>query len=355
MPSDPAAVRLRITAPQMSVIWPGLDRIVLFYIEYRKSRQSFYSYQSRPHSPSAEFNPGRFDSDCMEQIIALWKNLRPKRKSGGRAQLNAIEVRAAIFAVRVNSDWWRLQKHEGRKRQKRTKQMLGIDPENLRAIQTRASRAIRSLERHMKRANSRLLNQTGREPYDALMAAWRAHVRWVRLHLVYFRPLRPIITHSKARYQLILDELQEVAKVAIPEEGYELPADKDLRRMMRLFALSSRRGRRGLFDVPFILNHENDPNGVRLKSQYRRVDSAAPKETTYRTNEPHRSPACGLRPSTYGPHPGSSPRLEEDRPNRARREAARAGEAWMLYPGTRQGTQAIGHKHPQTYDAGGPA
>ena len=217
----------------MSVIWPGLNRIVLFYSEYCRSRQSLHSYRFRPHSPSVEFNPGRFSSDCMEQIIALWKKLRPKRKSGGRAQLNAIEIRAAILAVRVNSDWWRLQKYEGRKHKKRTKQMLSIDPESLRTIQTRASRTIRSLERHMKRANGRLLNQTGRECYDALMAAWLEHVRWIRLHLVYFRPLKPIISHSKARYQLILDELQEVAKVAIPEEGYRPAAGSELEEMER--------------------------------------------------------------------------------------------------------------------------
>jgi hypothetical protein len=92
------------------------------------------------------------------------------------------------------------------------------------------------------------------------MAAWLAHVRWVRLHLVYFRPLKPIICRSKALYQVILDELQDMARVAIPEEGYQLPSDQDLRRVMRLFAVSSRRGRRGLYDLQFILKHKNDMN-----------------------------------------------------------------------------------------------
>ncbi len=142
--------------------------------------------------------------------------------------------------------------------------MLGIDPESLSKIKKRAARTIRSLERHMKRANYRLcarLGQEAQEAYDALRAAWLAHVRWVRLHLVYFKPSKPIINPSKVRYQLILDELEEVARIAIPEEGYELPTDKQLRRAMRLFALSSRRGRRGALDVRFILTDKNDMNG----------------------------------------------------------------------------------------------
>jgi hypothetical protein len=148
----------------MTVIWPGLDRIVLAYSEYRKSGQSLYAYRSSHYNPSAEFNRGRINRDLMDQIVDLWKKLRPKAERGGRVRLNAIELRAAIFAVRVNSDWWRLQKYQGRKHKAKTKQMLRIDPESLRAIHIRASRTIRSLERHMKRANSRLLNQTGVDP-----------------------------------------------------------------------------------------------------------------------------------------------------------------------------------------------
>lgn len=261
MTSDPAAVRLRISAPQMSAIWPGLNRIVLAYSEYRQTGRYGYSFQSRLHPPSAEFDRGRFDRDLMAQILDLWKKLRPKANRGGRVQLNAIEIRAAILAVRVEADWWRLRKYEGRKYKARAKEMLGIDPESLRKIRKRASRTIDSQERHMKRANYRLQTRVGRDAYNALMTAWQAHVRWIRLHLVYFRRLKPIISRSKARYQLILDELEEVARVAIPEEGYELPTDKQLRRAMRLFALSSRRGRRGLFDVRCILTHRNDMNG----------------------------------------------------------------------------------------------
>lgn len=255
MTSDPAAVRVRFSASQMSVIWPGLDRIVVAYSGYCKTGQSLYAYRSWMFNPSAEFNRGRYNNDCMNQIVGLWKLLRPKANRGGRAHLNAIEIRAAILAVRVNSDWWRLRKHELRKHKARTKQMLGVDAESLQKLEKRASLTIRSLERHLKRANYRLLAQVERGSYDALMSAWREHVRWIRLHLVYFRPQRPIIRRSKTQYQLILDQLEEMARVAIAEEGYQLPSDTELRRVMRLFTFSSRRGRRGYFDIICMLRN----------------------------------------------------------------------------------------------------
>jgi hypothetical protein len=43
----------------------------------------------------------------MDQMVALWKRLHPRAKTGGRTQMNAIEARAAILSMRVNLDWWR--------------------------------------------------------------------------------------------------------------------------------------------------------------------------------------------------------------------------------------------------------
>jgi hypothetical protein len=194
----------------------------------------------------------------MDQMVELWKRLRPKAKTGGRTEMTAIEVRAAVLAVRVNWDFWRYEKHRQRKNLARAKQVVGVDPETLRQLQKRAQRTIHSLERHMKRANRQLLSLVGQVAYTALMSVWRGHMRWIRLHLVYFRPRRPILKASKKRYQIILDDLEKMAREAIAQEGYQQPTEGELRHVMRLFARSARRGRQGTFDMPYMLRHRQD-------------------------------------------------------------------------------------------------
>jgi hypothetical protein len=89
------------------------------------------------------------------------------------------------------------------------------------------------------------------------MEMWRAHVRWIRLRLVYFKPWRIGSSKSKSHYQVILKELERIAKIAIAEEGYEQPDAKELRRVMRLFAFSARRGRQGKIDIAYVLKYEH--------------------------------------------------------------------------------------------------
>lgn len=85
------------------------------------------------------------------------------------------------------------------------------------------------------------------------MDAWTAHLRWMRLHITYFKRRPPIIKDRKIQQQKILDWLMHLAELGIRDEGYERPEGKDLRRIMRLFARSARRGREGLFTIPYLM------------------------------------------------------------------------------------------------------
>ena len=58
-------------------------------------------------------------------------------------------------------------------------------------------------------------------------------------------------------FQIILNELIEIAKEMISAEGLLPPNDKELRRVMRLYSCSSRRFREGPYTVPYILEHRS--------------------------------------------------------------------------------------------------
>jgi hypothetical protein len=241
----------------MSYIWPGLDLIANGYSSHFKGKTNKFSYPFRIYPPAPGFNRGAFNADLMSRIVELRRRLAPKGHTGGRLQMDPIEIRAAILAIRVNLDWWRYLKYLRRKESQEMKESLGVDLQSLRKQEVRGQRVIRSLERHLKRSNSRLLKEVGRGAYDALMSTWLAHVRWMRLYLVYFKPHKIGPKGNRKRYQGILNEFDRIARDGLSEEGYEQPNAKELRRIMRLFAISLRRGRQGKLDIPYVLKYEN--------------------------------------------------------------------------------------------------
>lgn len=117
-------------------------------------------------------------------------------------------------------------------------------------------RTIRSLERYLKRSNRLLLALMGNPEYDATLTMWQQHVRWMRLNLVYFKPLPPII-RPKQRQQKVLDLLTEMAIRGLKNEGYAPPEPRELRRVVRLYVRSSNRGREGRNSVPGMLKYPN--------------------------------------------------------------------------------------------------
>jgi hypothetical protein len=94
----------------MSYIWPGLDLIAKGYSLHRAGKNSRFCYPFRLDPPSPGFSRGEYNADLMSHLIELRNRLRPKANAGGRVQMDAIEIRAAVLAIRVNLDWWRYLK-----------------------------------------------------------------------------------------------------------------------------------------------------------------------------------------------------------------------------------------------------
>jgi hypothetical protein len=172
--------------------------------------------------------------------------------------MTTIEIRIAIFAVRVNLDLRRKRKHDARKASVEAKRRMGIDTKSLSALARRSRRTIATLERHLKRSNRAAIAILTNEVYEAVTWAWREHLRWMRLHLAYFKPLPPIITGRKLRQQAIIDSLVDMATQGLRNKGVQSPNEFELRRLMRLFARSSRRGYRGSYTIQFMMKHSTN-------------------------------------------------------------------------------------------------
>ena len=129
-----------------------------------------------------------------------------------------------------------------------------LDAESLDLLKIRSQRVIRSLERHMKRANRCLLKSATRERYSSIMIDWKVHLRWMHLHIAYFKPLPLIIRNRRLRHQQILDSLMVLADRGIQNEGFEPPEWRELRKMMRLYVRSDRRCREG-FTTRFLMEN----------------------------------------------------------------------------------------------------
>jgi hypothetical protein len=226
------AVPVRLTPQQQDLIWRGINRIALAYITHKETGSSVYSYPFRVHPmaihPRRGDDPGTFDIVKMQMILELWSKLQKRRKKRARLVLGMVELSACILSVRVGRDYERIvlkKKHT--------------------SGENRIARAvIHSLERELKRARRAYAAETGEPAYKAMRARWFAHLRWIRMHLAYFRPTKGK-TQIRRVQKMIIDYGCERATRGLLLRKLEPP--QDLRRLVRLAVRYIRRGRIRLF------------------------------------------------------------------------------------------------------------
>jgi hypothetical protein len=249
------SIRLRLTKRQVATIWPGLDALVSSYSDHRDRGSSRYRYPFRLFPPHPSFDRGLFSPETMEQVITAQKHLLPKWKRGGRVQLNAIQIRSCIFAVRVHLGLWRRRSYDLRRSDAATRKRLGFGRETGEELRARCKSVARALERHSKRATRLLKSCLRNDEFDALTQAWKKHLRWMRLYIAYFKPLPPVRRGRKKRLQQIINILVGMADRGLRNEGYESPPAGELRRLMRMYARYSRRERQDPWPIEFLLAH----------------------------------------------------------------------------------------------------
>ena len=251
----------------MSLIWPGLDFLVKANISHGKNKAARYSYPFRIHPLPRSKTRGTYQPALMAQIEIAWNQLKPKSSKGGRVQMNVIQVRASIFAIRVYLARCRRHKHDLRKlKALRKGNENATERARLNAELEAFSRSIQELsigfqrvrpilEKHMKRANRVLLRSHTPEEVGAISTAWRGHLHWMRLHLAYFKPIQPLVGNLRARQRGAIDILVSMAEKGLQNQQHEAPSRAELRHVMRLYARSARRGLQGMWTVPKLVEH----------------------------------------------------------------------------------------------------
>lgn len=250
------AVRLRFSPAQIAVLSPALQKLVKSFRQHQKHGTSPFTYPFRIYPPNKEFDRGTYNHDCMEKMIKLAETLRTNRNKRRWMEIDTVQLRAAAFAIRSHLDFVRLLRRQQRRKSHEVKARLHIDDKSFAQLKARAKHGLRLLERHMKRANRALLKAVGKEPYAALMASWKSHLRWMRLHIAYYKPLGKPVHGLRKRQQRDLDDLMQMAKRGLRNAGYQPPDNKELRRLMRLYARYARLGRQGNWTVHFLLGEK---------------------------------------------------------------------------------------------------
>jgi len=235
-----ATIKLRLTMDQVSVIWPGLDYIVNQYLTWQGVGDSLTCYPLRIQPPPPGFDSGTFSARMMESIRNLWVKIKPIRTGGGELWLGEFELRAAAFAARTSMKVSRRATQQVRK--------SGINADStftLKNQQRRKDRVIKSLEVHMKRSKRRFRAAAGISELTLQSKEWQSHLRWIQLHLTYFKPYRPLNPSLEQVRRQWVDVLVQMAETSILNQNYELPDRAKLRAVIRQFLRYSRRGRSG--------------------------------------------------------------------------------------------------------------
>jgi len=113
----------------------------------------------------------------------------------------------------------------------------------------------------MKQANRSLLKSVSRDGYTAIMSDWKAHLRWMHLHIGYFQTTASGAPRSQnslsedSRYVSADGESQYSKRRLCAAEP------RELRKMMRLYLRSIPRGREN-YSLPFMLNNFGTLNAI---------------------------------------------------------------------------------------------
>ncbi len=173
--------------------------------------------------------------------------------------MNAFELRAAARSARVTVQLARIKAPETSQSETKAKRSLALDREAISNLKLKGQAFLKFLDRYMKRANRRFQSERSRDEFNTLSREWRSHLQWIRFHLAYFKPFRPLGPGQRRVLRWSISRLVRMADVAIADQGFELPDLGKLRRVIRMFVHYSRRGRQGFKHHLYMLKNREKP------------------------------------------------------------------------------------------------
>jgi len=174
-------------------------------------------------------------------------------------RLDSFELRGAAFAARVTLKIRRFEANKIRSSSPQIRNRQGLNPNAVKKLALRLKRCLRFLEREMKRAARQFFKDSTIREFKALSTEWRAHLRWMKYHLAYFKPFRPVGPGIRRMQRKRIDLLVAMAKKAIEAEKRQIPNDKLVRGVIRRFIRDCHRGRVVDHNFLYMLKNQQSP------------------------------------------------------------------------------------------------
>ena len=216
---------LRLSGPDRQFLLAGLAWIVSNYNEWQSSNKMPNARPDR--SWLKPFDTGTYCQEFMAGVVALHGKVVALSRTG-RLRLSASwQFAACSLAVRVAV---RRHKHDHSKL-------------NIPHVDSAHKRLLDRLEAARKCAKRAEIRESGAAAYAETGKEWRAFVQWLRVHFLDCRCSRkrripPLLWRKKIVVQFI-----QWARAELKDRREHIPADAELRSLVRLALRYVRRGR----------------------------------------------------------------------------------------------------------------
>jgi len=218
-------VRLSPTNAEISVL--GLGWIVAVHHAWStKGVMPYARWELR--FDAGRFDRGVYSGELMQMLLALADAVMKIRSSGGRLyDMDPFQLAAMILGVRVAAQ--RVQH--------------GHVETTVGNFDRRAKRLTAWLEKLRKRSKRAFIRLRGSNDYELQERQWLRFVRWLRVHFLDCDCMRRRRRHISRRRRIIIDQLCVLAKAELIDRGDTIPADPELRQLVRLALRYVQRGR----------------------------------------------------------------------------------------------------------------
>ena len=177
---------------------------------------------------AGRFDRGAYSDPLMRMLLALADTVGKISFGGGRLyDMDPFQLAAMILGVRVAAQ--RVQH--------------GHVQTTIGNFDRRAKRLTGWLEKLRKRSKRAFIRLHGTEQYESQEQRWLRFLRWLRVHFLDCDCMRRRRRHVSRRRRVIIDQLCTWAKAELIDRGDTVPADPELRQLVRLALRYVRRGR----------------------------------------------------------------------------------------------------------------